>query len=251
MRADPLFVDVALNPSDLGPDWAHMICVVVDVLRASSTIVTLLNKGCPSVYTVSAIAAARALALEKDLLLGGERDGLTVPGFDFGNSPFELQDLNVREQSAVLTTTNGTRVIQKAAISRAVLIGCYLNARACCQRALKLAREYKAGVGIICAGERGKFVLDDALCAGYLVDTLLQIAGSPEPAFTLSDAAHAARKLCEVYPDILSGFRESKSGLRLLEINREEDLVSCGMVNISEAAPALINSNPCLFQCLT
>lgn len=251
MGMGTLLVDVALVPSEVRPAWRDLVCIVVDVIRASSTIVTLLDKGCRSVYTVGSVAGARALAREKGWLIGGERNGLTVRGFDFGNSPFELEGMNLRGKKAVLTTTNGTKVIKKAAFSRAVLIGCFLNASACCRRALELVREHGTGVGIVCAGEKGRFVLDDACCAGYLVKTLLRTGKEMELDLMVSDAARAAHRLFDSYPDIRSCFMESSSGRRLVEIKREEDIASCSRVDVSDLVPVLINSNPCEFTPLT
>ncbi len=251
MGMGPLLVDVALVPSEVRPAWRELVCIVVDVIRASSTIVTLLDKGCRSVYTVGSVAGARALAREKGWLIGGERNGLTLRGFDFGNSPFELQGVNLCGEKAVLTTTNGTKVIKKVAFSRAVLVGCFLNASACCRRALELAREHGTGVGIVCAGEKGRFVLDDACCAGYLVKTLLHTGKEMGLNLAVSDAARAAHRLFDSYPDIRSCFMESGSGRRLVEIEREEDIASCSRVDVSDAVPVLINSSPCEFKPLT
>ena len=99
----------------------------------------------------------------KGLLLGGERNGLTVKGFDFGNSPFELQRFTPDGRNAILTTTNGTKAVESVASAPAVLIGSFLNAKACCQTALKLAGKHHTDIGIICAGEKGGFVLDLSL----------------------------------------------------------------------------------------
>lgn len=242
-----LTIDVALAPSDVHTCLHSNICMVVDVLRASSTIVTLLAKGCQYVYTVATIDEAQSLAQSKGLLLGGERNGLTVKGFDFGNSPFELEGFKSNGRNAVLTTTNGTKAVETVAAAPAVLIGSFLNARACCQKALELASKHNTDIGIICAGEKGRFVLDDAYCAGFLVETLQQSATNDNTEIGLSDAARAAQKLHESYPDILSAFQESSSGQCLREINCTEDLASCSRVNTSEVVPILIERSPCIF----
>lgn len=240
----PLYLDVALTPSEVQPQWMEMVCIVVDVICASSTIVTLIDKGCPRVYAVPAVAEARALARDGNHLIGGERDGLALPGFDFDNSPVLLQEMDVEGRSAVLTTTNGTQVIKRVESSRAVLIGSFLNASACCLGALNLADKYNSGIGVVCAGYNGRFALDDALGAGYLVDTLLHIRQNVE----LSDSAITARKLYETYPCIRSGFIQSSSGRRLIEIQREEDIASCSMLNVSKKVPILIECKPPQFE---
>ncbi|MGB4504401.1 MAG: 2-phosphosulfolactate phosphatase [Syntrophaceticus sp.] len=246
MRRD-LAIDTALAPSDIHSSLLSKICIVVDVLRASSTIVTLLAKGCRKVYTVETICDARSLAQSQGLLLGGERNGLTVKGFDFGNSPFELEKFTPHGRNAVLTTTNGTKAVETVATAPAVLIGSFLNARACCQKALELANKHSTDIGIICAGEKGRFVLDDAYCAGYLVETLHLTITNNETKIRLSDAARAAQKLYQSYPDILSAFNESSSGQCLREIKCTEDLASCSRINTTEVVPLLIESSPCFF----
>lgn len=242
-----LTINVALSPPDVHSSLLENICIVVDVLRASSTIVTLLAKGCRKVYTVETISEAQSLAQSKGLLLGGERNGLTVEGFDFGNSPFELEGFTPNGRNAVLTTTNGTKAVATVASAPAVLIGSFLNAMTCCQKALELASKHSTNIGIICAGEKGRFVLDDAYCAGYLVETLHLTATNNDTDIRLSDAAQAAQKLYESYPDIFSAFQESSSGQCLREINCTEDLASCSKVNTTEVVPILIERSPCLF----
>lgn len=248
MGTGTMKIDVAMAPSLVQPAWRELVCIVVDVLRASSTIVTLLEKGCRSVYTVSSVSDAWSLARKNGLLIGGERNGLPLRGFDFGNSPSELQGMRLEGAGVVMTTTNGTRVVKRAAFSRAVLIGCFLNASACCRRGLELARERDTGVGVICAGEKGKFVLDDACCAGYLVKTLQQTAKAMEIELLLSDSARAAMRLFDSYPDIRSCFLDSASGRRLVEIGKEEDIAACSRIDASEAVPVLINGDPCEFK---
>jgi 2-phosphosulfolactate phosphatase len=242
-----LTIDSALAPSDVHSSLLSKICIVVDVLRASSTIATLLAKGCRKVYTVETISEAKSLAQSKGLLLGGERNGLTVKGFDFGNSPFELEGFAPNGRNAVLTTTNGTKAVAMVASAPAVLIGSFLNARACCQTALELANKHSTDIGIICAGEKGRFVLDDAYCTGYLVETLHLTAINNDIDVGLSDAARAAQKLYQSYPDILSAFQESSSGQCLREINCTEDLASCSKIDTTEVVPLLIERSPCLF----
>lgn len=246
-RKRKLTIDVALVPPGVNPCLLGKVCVVVDVLRASSTMVTLLAKRCRKVYTAETISDAKSLARSKGLLLGGERNGLTVKGFDFGNSPFELQRFTPDGRNAILTTTNGTKAVESVASAPAVLIGSFLNAKACCQTALKLAGKHHTDIGIICAGEKGGFVLDDAYCAGFLVKTLRQTASNNNTETRLSDAAQAAQRLYESYPDIISAFQESSSGQCLREINCTEDLVSCSKIDTCEVVPVLIERSPCLF----
>jgi 2-phosphosulfolactate phosphatase len=245
-----LAVDIALSPSDVHSLLLDDICIVIDVLRASSTIVTLLAKGCRNVYTAATISDAQSLAQSKGLLLGGERNGLKVEGFDFGNSPFELEEFTPDGRDAVLTTTNGTKAVQKVASAPAILIGSFLNSRACCRSALELVHKHNTDIAIICAGEKGRFVMDDAYCAGYLAEIIRLIADEGTE-ISFSDAARAAQKLYASYPNIISAFQDSGSGQCLREINCTEDLESCSRVDTTEIVPILIDRSPCLFNELT
>jgi len=242
-----LNVDVALTPQEVRADWEEKVCIVVDVLRASSTIVMLLAKGCRRVYTVRAVTEARRLARSQGFLIAGERGGLTLSGFDFGNSPCEVEAIDVAGKEVVLTTTNGTRVVQKVAGARAVLAGCFLNAKSCCESALALASQYRSSIGIVCAGEKSRFVLDDALCAGFLVSTILELRNFDIPV-VISDAARATLQLFNSYPDIVSGFKDSSSGKRLMEIGRLDDLVYCSRVNVTDCVPILVKNSCCWFE---
>lgn len=242
-----LSIDAVLIPSDVQSASLENVCIVVDVLRASSTIVTLLAKGCQQVYTVETISKARTLAQSKGLLLMGERNGIIIDGFDYGNSPSELEGFKPEGREAVLTTTNGTKAVQQAAEAPEVLIGCFLNAGACCKKALELSDKYNTSINIICAGEKGRFVLDDAFCAGYLAADLRRLVEDNGIRVKLSDAAQAAYKLYQSYPDIISAFLDSFSGQRLREINLAEDLISCSQVDITEVVPVLYEKSPCLF----
>lgn len=240
---DTVSVRVALTPENICPKWEDMIWIVIDVLRASSTIVTLLENGSGQVYTLASADKSRILSREKGLILCGERDGLTIPGFDMGNSPVEVLNSDVRGKGVVLTTSNGTRVIKKVARARKVLIGCFLNARACCDQALNVAKECGCDIGIVCAGEKNEFVLDDAFCAGFLVEEIIKLANRENVSLELMDCARAAQRLYEGYPDILTAFKNSKSGRRVLEIGREDDFNFCSKVNVFSSVPVLCRNS--------
>lgn len=243
-----LKVDVALVPSEAGKEWQNLICIVVDVLRCSSTLVTLFEAGCPFVYTASSLGEARSLARKFGLITVGERNAVQVRGFDFGNSPADLMAADLKGKGAVLTTTNGTAAVRRAASSRSVLIGCYRNALSCAEAALALARTGGEGVGIICSGWKKRFCLDDALCAGFLVQSLLQLAEREHLRLEPTDSARAAALLQQSQPDIQTGLRLSDGGRRLLALQREQDLSACSRANTSTAVPLLTATSPCRFE---
>jgi 2-phosphosulfolactate phosphatase len=184
-------VDVALLPGQRF-DPAANVCIVVDVLRASSSIVTLLERGCPEVVPASDVDEARGLAKRlPGHILCGEVGGLPPPGFSYGNSPVEFSRTDLAGKPVILATSNGTRVLDAlAADSAAVMVGCLLNRTAVANAALQIARERGLGVAIICsAASSGKaFVLEDALGAGAIAHAALADAATAG-----SDSARFAR----------------------------------------------------------
>jgi 2-phosphosulfolactate phosphatase len=233
-------LDVAFLPS-LAVNRTNTVCIVVDVLRASSTVVTLFERGCRQVLLAMSVSEGRRLAREGGHLLAGERDGLPPAGFDLGNSPAELKEMNLAGRTVVLTTSNGTAAMQRVAGARAVLVGCFLNAGACCSAALELACAAGAELTVVCAGRQRRFALDDAACAGFLVDTLTGLAGG---SLGFTDAARCALRLWRSYDDPMSAFRDSASGRRVAEIGYSEDLALCARMNVGEVVPRLAPGRP-------
>jgi 2-phosphosulfolactate phosphatase len=239
MRA--IEVDVAVTPDAFLAEWKNRVVMVIDVLRASSTIVTLLEHGCKAVYILREEKEALKLHKKTGMILSGERDGLKLPGFAMGNSPCEvLEDKSrVKDQGVILTTTNGTRVIEALADSRILLAAALLNARSCAQTALDLARKQDSGLALVCAGDKGQFVLDDAFCAGHIVKEIISLAHQQNLPLQLNPTSEALIQLSQKYADSLSAFKDSWSGQRLLEIDRQDDLEFCCQVNIYETVPVL------------
>jgi 2-phosphosulfolactate phosphatase len=196
--------------------------VVVDVLRATSTIAQALAAGYRRVLCCAEIAEARALrASTPDSLVGGERDAARIEDFDVGASPREF--LEARAETLILSTTNGTRAILAAAAScETVLLGSLVNLGA----VARAARESGSDVTIICAGFKGAFALDDALCAGRIVEHL---GGEP------TDAAIAAGLVSRAYPDAHEGLLARTYGPPGLE----EDIAWCSREDVLVAVPRL------------
>jgi 2-phosphosulfolactate phosphatase len=196
--------------------------VVVDVLRATSTIAQALSVGYRRVLCCAEIAEARALrASTPDSLVGGERDATRIDGFDVGASPREF--LEPRAETLILSTTNGTRAILAAASTcETVLLGSLLNLGS----VARAAREAGGDVTILCAGFKGTFALDDALCAGRIVERL---GGEP------TDAAIAARLVSQAYPDAHEGLLARTYGPPGLE----EDIAWCAREDVLDVVPRL------------
>jgi 2-phosphosulfolactate phosphatase len=210
-------VHVAFTPAE---EASAALGVVVDVLRASSTIAQALASGYRRVLCCAEIDAARALReATPDSLLGGERDAVRIEGFDVGASPREF--LEPRAETLILSTTNGTRSILTAA-SRCdeVLLGSLLNLEALAAA----VRERGRDVVIVCAGFKGRFALDDAYCAGRIVELLEA---------DRSDAAIAAGLVARAFPDAHEGLNARTYGPPGLE----EDIAFCARESVLGVVP--------------
>jgi 2-phosphosulfolactate phosphatase len=226
-------IHVHLLPALFEPeDLEGGVAVVIDVLRATSTIVHALAAGALRVIPCGDIEEARGIATEAPsgtVLLGGERKGLKIPGFDLGNSPGEYTPAVVAGRTVAMTTTNGTRALFRARQARRVLIGALSNESAVVER---LAAE-SGPVHLICAGTEGRITLEDVLCAGGIAHWLDLAA---EDAFPVDDATHLALILFEscgrdydrVHEErVLATLRQSRGGQNLIECGLDADIVTC------------------------
>jgi 2-phosphosulfolactate phosphatase len=232
-------VDTALSLRDYTPDADNTVCLVIDVIRASSTIVSLLDNGCRRVYTVAEEEKARQLGAERKMLTSGEWQGIKLPGFDLDNSPAEARTFPVKDRDVALCTSNGTRVIDKAKNCVQLFIASLLNAGACATAGLLAAQAASCGITIVCAGQYGKFVLDDAYCAGYMLQEMEIEAQKLGIELKESDACRAAKALVKAYPDARAAFMESASGKVLLGTGGTEDFECCLETNTSQVVPYL------------
>jgi 2-phosphosulfolactate phosphatase len=198
--------------------------IVVDVLRATSTIAQALASGYRRVLSCSDVEEARALRdAEGGGVLAGERGSVRIPGFDLGNSPAEF--LEPRGDTAILTTTNGTRALVTAAGScERVLAGSLLNLGA----VVEAAGEAGGDVTIVCAGVLGEFALDDAYCAGRIAELL---GGEP------TDAASAAMLLRRAFGSGEEGLAASRSARNLVDAGLGPDIAWCARESVLEVVP--------------
>ncbi len=207
-----------------GQEMAGATAVVIDVIRATSTMVEALANGAKAIYptvsTEEAIRLANTLGRE-DTLLCGERKGLKIEGFDLGNSPREYESGIVEGKRLVMSTTNGTRAFLAAQSAEHALAGSFLNLRAVVDR---LVRGEVDETVLVCAGKEDRFALDDALCAGLILDGLLQ-SGTHEAA--LDDASRVALALARQF-ELTSEFLEgTAAGGALVDVGLEADLPVC------------------------
>jgi 2-phosphosulfolactate phosphatase len=211
-------IDVAFTPAEAGP--AH-VAVVVDVMRATSTIAQALASGYRRVLCCGEIDEARALReqLGDEAVVGGERQAVLIEGFDLGASPRDY--LEPRAETAILTTTNGTRsTLAAAANAQHVLLGSLLNLDA----VAAAAREPGEDITIVCAGYLGAFAIDDAYCAGRIVALL---DGDR------TDAAVASAAIAQAYPTAWEGVNARTYGPPGLE----DDLRWCTQENTLSVVP--------------
>ena len=232
-------LDVAFLPRDLTTPETS-VCIVIDALRASSTIATVFGCGVETVAVAGTIEDARLL--HRDMpgsLLCGEAGGLPPEGFDHGNSPVEFKGLDLDGRALVLATSNGTRPLAALDTAPAVYVGSLLNRTAC----VEAARALMPGVEtltVVCAGnERGTiFSLEDTVVAGAFVATIQDQATGPVLQFT--DRATAALHLWQAYQhDPTRAFLDSTHGRYLVEIGMAADLDACARIDRYPVAPRL------------
>ncbi len=213
-------VHVAFTPAEAA---SAPTGVVIDVLRATSTIAQALAAGYRRVLCVTELEQARALRAElPDSLVGGEREAVRIEGFDAGASPREF--LEPRAETLILSTTNGTRTIVTAAQRcDEVLLGSLLNLGA----VAAAARERGEDVANVCAGFKGAFALDDAYCAGRIVQLLQG---------ERTDAAVAAEVIAHAYTTAHAGLTARTYGPPGLE----EDIAFCARESVLEVVPRFV-----------
>jgi 2-phosphosulfolactate phosphatase len=216
---------VAFTPGELTP---APVGVVVDVLRATSTICQALAAGYGRVLCCAEIDEARALAdAEGPAKLAGERRLEHIEGFDYGNSPSELEGEPVAD-TLILTTTNGTRLLVAAAERfERVYVGSLLNVDA----VAAAARESGEDVAVLCAGVLGELALDDAYCAGRIA---LALGGEP------ADSGRAAILLARGFPSALEGLGAGRSAANLRRHGLEADIERCARENDLDVVPRYV-----------
>lgn len=232
-------IRVAFLP-ELAGEVSEAVCVVVDVLRATTVIATLFARGCPRVYAAASHETARRFARERGYLLCGETGGLKVPDFDYGNSPVEFASLDFTGKPAVLSTTNGTKALAAVSGARRVLIGAAVNRSVIAQAAWEAARETESDIIIVCAGTGTKFTLEDTTVAGILVEAIAAQASAwemPEQA----DSAVAARRLWQSEPNLLRSWMECRHAVNLADKGFGDDLGYCAALDTVPTIPILVS----------
>ncbi|HWR44222.1 2-phosphosulfolactate phosphatase [Sporomusa sp.] len=232
MKIDVIFLPAAVSEVDM----SNTTCVVLDIFRATTSIVTAMANGCKVLTPVLTVNDAQQLSNQnKTALLAGERQSIKIAGFDFGNSPFDFSGDKVRGRQIIMTTTNGTTAIKATEGAYRTLIGSFSNASAVCRQ----AKQYGKDIMIVCAGTDRLFSLEDALCAGFLTEMLLS---EGESETILTDAASGALLMYTQAKDALVDVaKNSRNGRRLCDLGREADVEYCFRINLFTTVPEYRN----------
>ncbi len=229
-----MYIDLITTGDQVTIDYVkNTTAIVVDVLRATSVIITALKNGAKSVVPV--ISVEEALNTRKKLenvILGGERKASKIEGFDLSNSPGEYTHTAVHDKNVIITTTNGTKAITKSSAANHVYIGGFLNAKAVSRKA------HQAGddVVIVNAGTGGRFSMDDFIASGAMIKELVLLGDCK-----LSDLAQTALMIYENYPDIFSYIEKAHHYQVLVELGLEEDIRYCIQKDIFDLVPEYKN----------
>jgi 2-phosphosulfolactate phosphatase len=197
------------------------VSIMVDVLRASTTITVALEK-IPNIIPTLEIEEALALAPKHQAFLAGERRGATIEGFDVGNSPLEIQ--NLQGETLIITTSNGTRVLE--GIAGRALIGTFINASAVAKKAREIATDH---IEVVMAGVRGNFAIEDFLGAGEIISHLQDQE--------LDEMAQAACLAIQSPEMVNQAVRNSRSARNLKKLGFGDDIDFCLQRNKSQMVP--------------
>jgi 2-phosphosulfolactate phosphatase len=238
------------------------VCIVLDVLRASSTMLAMFQAGARELQLAETPEAALALAdgRRDAFWVCGERRGLKVEGFDFGNSPVEVAEADLSGRQVVYVTSNGTGALRAVAEAPVVLVGSPRNEVAVTRQAAREAAARDCNILILCAGDQAGYgvSLEDAFVAGMLVERFVRMsprrvtpreAADHPDALALDDSAIVAHRLFRSYLDAGDGhattetlftmFSESRSGRDLPENGFGADLAYCAEIDVTTAVPRL------------
>lgn len=207
--------------------------VVIDVLRASTVIVTALKNNAREVIPVDSVDFAIKIsgnAFSGQTLLGGERNTKMIEGFNLGNSPVEYTKEIVSGKTVIVYTSNGSKAIVKAKYSENLLVVSFNNIDAMAEHLLSLGED----TVIVCAGTGGMFCIEDSVCAGMLINKLLKKESNIE----ITDSAEASRILSKSFGNnILKMLQNSEHGKKLIDNGFASDLKYCAQINSSDIVP--------------
>jgi 2-phosphosulfolactate phosphatase len=230
-------LDVLLTPGELVPaEIAGRTVVMLDVLRASTSIVEALAAGARTLYPVATIEEAIGLAKtlgREEVLLAGERKALPIEGFDLGNSPGDFTPERVGGKIVVMSTTNGTLALTAASGGERVIVGAWTNFQAVVDDLVRTQAEPV----FLCAGRDRVFGLEDAVCAGQMAAALMKAL--PDTEWEMNDGAVAALALAEEFADPAKLFPHTAAGRAIMEAGLGDDLAYCAQTDLRDVLPVL------------
>lgn len=238
----PLKLDVFFLPSALvqTPETAQDVYIVIDLIRATTCMAVILDGGAKRIYVAGTIEQARS-ARERypQRLLCGERNVKPLPGFDYGNSPVQFSQSDLCARELIMTTTNGTRAFHACPPDALRLAGSLYNAGAVTSKALELATARQVNLHLVCSGERDRFGLDDAVCAGYLARELQRQVGQLGQTLQVNDSVKAALALYATFepPRLLE---QCNAAREVIEGGLPDDPLFCLRTNISQSVGMVV-----------
>ncbi len=215
------------------------IVIVIDVIRATSTITTFLGEGGEMVLVAEKIGEAFSLKekMGNAAYIAGERGGQKIEGFDFDNSPVQIQKGKVSEKALILTTTNGTKTIKRYNYVSYLFMGSFLNLGYLSETVYELSVKEGRDITIVCAGKEGDLAIDDILCGGAYIYTLLQYKN-----FSLTDAAYLSYEYFLMKKENLyNSLLETGSGKNILRFGKKEDIYFLSNIDKYKVSPYLFD----------
>ncbi len=232
----PVDVELVAQNADRASKRGDLV-IVIDVVRATTSIITALSNGAKSVIPVQTVKEAMQLHRKHpDYLLAGEREGVKPKGFDLDNSPLSLTKENVEGKNLIMSTTNGTKALVQSKGSKWVLVGAFVNADAVAEKSNEIASKNNVGISFVLAGQKNYFALEDFICAGGIIGRL------PKGAVEFSDKALGALLAYNSAKDNLKeNIRKSKHAQELLKIGFEKDIEFACQIDLYSIVPCYKN----------
>ena len=227
-------VDIIFTADEVSQEKTKgKICVVIDVLRATSVMITALHNGAEKIFPFKDIKTIQERCENlKNIIKCGERNALKIDGFDLGNSPLEFTKEKVFGKDIYMSTTNGTKAVENSLSAEKIIICSFLNIKSVSEKLL----EYKKDVVIVCAGTNGKFSLDDTLCAGLIIKEMQK-----HTEIQMNDVLLAAVRISESHEDIKDILKGSTHYERLLSLGFEKDMEHIFSLNKYSIVPEYKN----------
>ena len=259
----PIFVDVAFSYPNVQEHiqkiknnykirYEDVNCAVVDVLRATTTIISSLHNECFEVYPVTSKDAAKLkektlkkMNIKKKIILAGEKNGRPLKDFHLGNSPLNFKSEIVKNNILIISTSNGTKAINAVKDQENVILFSLANLSAAASSIIKSITENK-NLLIVCSGREGKYCEEDSIASGLFIQKIINLLNKKE--YLLSDSAKASIHVANFYKDnILYAFQNCSWGKHLIQLGLKKDIEFCSKIDWSNVVPKYKNGKIILF----